>query len=113
VLLKFSSELMQRTGTNRTELKVQFSPVPVLQFWLQFGSQFSEFSKIPKPFENCSVAGAWLSLALAQLLQLGHHCPLQALDSLALTQAQRLNSQLAASSSPKRENLGVEHWLQS
>ena len=40
VLPKFSSELMQRTGTDRTEPKVQFSPVPVLQFWLQFGSRF-------------------------------------------------------------------------
>ena len=54
VLPKFSSELMQRTGTNRTEPKVRFSPVPVLQFWLQFGSWFSEFSKIPGPFENRS-----------------------------------------------------------
>jgi hypothetical protein len=54
VLLKFSSELMQRTGTDRTEPKVQFSPVPVLQFWLRFGSRFPEFSKIPEPFENRS-----------------------------------------------------------
>ena len=54
VLPKFSSELMQRTGTDRTEPKVRFSPVPVLQFWLRFGSQFSEFSKIPEPFENRS-----------------------------------------------------------
>ena len=54
VLPKFSSELMQRTGTDGTEPKVRFSPVPVLQFWLRFGSQFSEFSKIPEPFENQS-----------------------------------------------------------
>ena len=53
-LPKFSSELMQRTGTDRTEPKVRFSPVPVLQFWLRFGSRFSEFSKIPEPFENRS-----------------------------------------------------------
>ena len=54
VLPKFSSELMQRTGTDGTEPKVWFSPVPVLQFWLRFGSRFSEFSKIPEPFENLS-----------------------------------------------------------
>jgi len=54
VLPKFSPELMQRTGTNGTELKVQFSPVLVFQFWLQFGSRFSKFSKIPEPFENWS-----------------------------------------------------------
>ena len=54
VLPKFSSELMQRTGTDGTELKVRFSPVPVLQFWLWFGSRFSEFSKIPELFENRS-----------------------------------------------------------
>ena len=54
VLPKFSSELMQRTRTDRTEPKVWFSLVPVLQFWLQFGSRFSEFSKIPEPFENRS-----------------------------------------------------------
>jgi hypothetical protein len=54
VLPKFSSELMQRTGTDRTEPKVRFSPVPVLQFWLRFGSRFSEFSKFPEPFENRS-----------------------------------------------------------
>lgn len=52
VLPKFcseESELMRRTGT---ELKVRFRLVPVLQFWLRFGSWFCEFSKIPEPFEN-------------------------------------------------------------
>ena len=52
VLLKFSSELMQRTGTDRTELKVRFSQVPVLQFWLQFGSRFSEFSNHLRTSQN-------------------------------------------------------------
>ena len=54
VLPKFSPELMQRTGTDRTEPKVRFSPVPVLQFWPQFSSRFWEFSKIPELFENRS-----------------------------------------------------------
>jgi len=54
VLLKFSPKLMQWTGTDRTEPKVQFSLVLILQFWLRFSSRFWEFSKIPKPFENRS-----------------------------------------------------------
>ena len=54
VLPKFSPELMQRTGTDGTEPKVRFSPVPVLQFWLRFGSRFWDFSKSPEPFENRS-----------------------------------------------------------
>ena len=50
-----SSELMQRTRTDRTEPKVQFSSVLVLQFWPRFSSQFWEFSKIPELFENHSI----------------------------------------------------------
>ena len=49
VLPKFSSELMQRTRTERTEPK--FGSVLSRFFWLgmQFSSRFSRYLKIPEP----------------------------------------------------------------
>ena len=52
VLPKFSSELMQRTRTERTEPK--FGSVLSRFFWLgmQFSSRFSRYLKFPEPVPN-------------------------------------------------------------